>query len=432
MDFIANIIPGAKGASGSGPKAGKTGADDNTPFAALVSTGDPEELAAASKTNDELQEGLIPAASALPSLIMGETGFASKGENSAATGLAKVQVEAGGLESALLVKGMSDLAGTAPGGKDSRMIIARQQAGSSLQGQGGPAPEGKEPLANKLPGFGAQFVDKAGARAAEGATSQPGEITAKAQIEAALQGGLIAAKAAMAKSPGAKTGLHLKAAPDMMNPAGQALAAFAKMSRGVAAKAAPELAAAKIDGADAAKPAESRASSLSFESPLNISADRSQISQTLLQSHPVNAKSGALPVNAVAIEIARKFSSGSNRFQIRLDPPELGRIDVRMDVSKEGHVKAHLIVEKPETLAALNRDAAALERALNASGLETRENGLNFSLSGGNHSFDGDEKTGRSAAGDDADIVGGHENETFSVDRTMRGYISASGVDIHV
>ena len=42
-------------------------------------------------------------------------------------------------------------------------------------------------------------------------------------------------------------------------------------------------------------------------------------------------QSGIVPIAGLAIEIAGKALAGKNRFEIRLDPPELGRIDVRLD-----------------------------------------------------------------------------------------------------
>ena len=55
-------------------------------------------------------------------------------------------------------------------------------------------------------------------------------------------------------------------------------------------------------------------------------------------------------LNGLALEIATSVKSGKSRFEIRLDPADLGRIDVRIDVDRNGKVTSHLTVEKPETL----------------------------------------------------------------------------------
>jgi flagellar hook-length control protein FliK len=88
----------------------------------------------------------------------------------------------------------------------------------------------------------------------------------------------------------------------------------------------------------------------------------------------------AVPVNGVAVEIAAQMKDGARRFEIRLDPPELGRIDVRLEVDKNGQVTSHLRVDRVETLDMLRRDSANLERALQDAGLKTSDNALNFSL----------------------------------------------------
>lgn len=87
----------------------------------------------------------------------------------------------------------------------------------------------------------------------------------------------------------------------------------------------------------------------------------------------------AIPVAGLAVEIVSRAMDGHRRFDIRLDPPELGRIDVRLDVDHGGKVTSRLMVERVETLDLLRRDAPQLERALQHAGLNT-EGGLEFSL----------------------------------------------------
>jgi flagellar hook-length control protein FliK len=87
-----------------------------------------------------------------------------------------------------------------------------------------------------------------------------------------------------------------------------------------------------------------------------------------------------VPVAGLAVEIAARAQAGRNRFEIRLDPPELGRIDVRLDVDSSGNVTSRLVVERAETLEVLRRDAPELQRALQDAGLKTSDNGLQFTL----------------------------------------------------
>jgi hypothetical protein len=87
-----------------------------------------------------------------------------------------------------------------------------------------------------------------------------------------------------------------------------------------------------------------------------------------------------VPISDLGVEIVARANEGSNRFDIRLDPPELGRIHVQLDVDRDGNVASRLIVDRSETLDLLRRDSPALERALQSAGLKTGDGGLSFTL----------------------------------------------------
>nr|WP_246473105.1 flagellar hook-length control protein FliK [Pelagibacterium limicola] len=93
----------------------------------------------------------------------------------------------------------------------------------------------------------------------------------------------------------------------------------------------------------------------------------------------------------IAVEIARSIQNGISRFEIRLNPPELGRVDVRLEMDKSGNVIARLAVERSETLDLLQRDQRALERALADAGLDGNKTELEFSL---RQDSDGNEQPG--------------------------------------
>ena len=80
---------------------------------------------------------------------------------------------------------------------------------------------------------------------------------------------------------------------------------------------------------------------------------------------------------ALAVRIASRSEDGASQFTIRLDPPTLGRIDVRLHVDAQGAAQAQLSADRPQTLQLLQRDAPALERALKDAGLDLGS-GLSF------------------------------------------------------
>ena len=88
----------------------------------------------------------------------------------------------------------------------------------------------------------------------------------------------------------------------------------------------------------------------------------------------------AVPIAGLAVAIAARAQAGSNQFEIRLDPPELGRIDVHLDVDRDGQVTSHVTADRADTLALLQSQQPQLERALEQAGLKTADNGLQFTL----------------------------------------------------
>ena len=87
-------------------------------------------------------------------------------------------------------------------------------------------------------------------------------------------------------------------------------------------------------------------------------------------------------LNALAVSIAARSLSGAKQFEIRLDPPELGRVDVRLSIDANGKTQAHMTADQPQTLNLLQKDAPTLTQALRDAGLDVSQSGLNFSLRG--------------------------------------------------
>ena len=85
-------------------------------------------------------------------------------------------------------------------------------------------------------------------------------------------------------------------------------------------------------------------------------------------------------IDTLGLTIAAKSVDGIRHFDIRLDPPELGQVQVQLSLDDAGKAQATLVVDKPQTLELLQRDAPNLNRALTDAGLNLSNNGLNFSL----------------------------------------------------
>ncbi|MBS8260586.1 flagellar hook-length control protein FliK [Roseibium polysiphoniae] len=142
------------------------------------------------------------------------------------------------------------------------------------------------------------------------------------------------------------------------------------------------------------------------------------------------------PVAAqVAGAIARNLQDGHTRFQMRFDPPELGRVDVNMKMAADGSVQAHLIVERPETLDMFMRDQRSLERALEAAGLNTDSESLQFSLKQegeqGFASSQGDEGGFPEGRGDNEEAASAEDAATEQVTQIYLAN-NTSGLDIRI
>jgi flagellar hook-length control protein FliK len=93
-----------------------------------------------------------------------------------------------------------------------------------------------------------------------------------------------------------------------------------------------------------------------------------------------SAARAAPAAHQVGREIVRKFDGGNTRFELRLDPPELGRVEVRMEVSRDHRVTAVIAADSPQALTELARHARDLEQMLQGAGLELSDSGLSFDL----------------------------------------------------
>lgn len=96
------------------------------------------------------------------------------------------------------------------------------------------------------------------------------------------------------------------------------------------------------------------------------------------QARPANLPPHTIPMLAAAM--MRRIHNGMKEFTLRLDPPELGRVDVRLTVSEDKKVRAVVTTDRPEALVDLALSARELTRALQDAGLELEDNGLTFSM----------------------------------------------------
>ena len=82
----------------------------------------------------------------------------------------------------------------------------------------------------------------------------------------------------------------------------------------------------------------------------------------------------------VSLQIGKASEEGLNRMTIRLDPAELGKVEVKLDISKDGVTQVMMQVESKETLDLLQRDSRELQRSLQQLGLNMDGSSMSFNL----------------------------------------------------
>ena len=140
-------------------------------------------------------------------------------------------------------------------------------------------------------------------------------------------------------------------------------------------------------------------------------------SLTQLTTQAPHASAPHPATQMVAMSMQKMGLRGENtQFSIQLDPPDLGRIEVELNFSKNKTVKAALMIEKPETYLMMQRDAQLLERTLQDMGLDA-DGGISFELA--EQGFDFDDHNQRGGGHDKGGTGAGDEEELDIIETTM-------------
>jgi flagellar hook-length control protein FliK len=161
--------------------------------------------------------------------------------------------------------------------------------------------------------------------------------------------------------------------------------------------------------------------------PFNATSQAAHIATSATQAgqtHPAT--------QMVAAHIAKSAQSGESKsITLQLDPPDLGRVEVRLEFGHEKSVKAHLVIEKPETYLMLQRDAAALERALQNAGLETGSDSLNYEMASQDYNFNGDREGQSSGGGTGSSGTDAEESDIEIIETTMTWDVDPETGHVH-
>lgn len=132
----------------------------------------------------------------------------------------------------------------------------------------------------------------------------------------------------------------------------------------------------------------------------------------------------------VKVGIKQAIRAGVDRVSITLEPEELGRVEVKIDIHKNGSNHIVFTADNRFALEAIQRDAKQLEQALHNSGLGTESNTMEFNLNQRRESNDGQPE--RPAYGRVDGVGDGAPSETTIPMTAYYNVTVSEGLDIKV
>lgn len=91
---------------------------------------------------------------------------------------------------------------------------------------------------------------------------------------------------------------------------------------------------------------------------------------------------GAPLEEQVSVHIRQAMDEGADQITIKLNPPELGKLHIKMEIGVDGRAQVLVTADNKDTFEMLQRDARNLQQALSDAGVKTDSGSLQFDLRG--------------------------------------------------
>ena len=85
-------------------------------------------------------------------------------------------------------------------------------------------------------------------------------------------------------------------------------------------------------------------------------------------------------VEQIKVNITKSAVRGVDTIDIQLKPEDLGKVQVKMHIAKDGKIQAEIITSRAETAELLQKDASLLSKAFNDAGYNTDDKSFTFSF----------------------------------------------------
>lgn len=142
-----------------------------------------------------------------------------------------------------------------------------------------------------------------------------------------------------------------------------------------------EAKAARPDAAIKAVATDLKAAPAAFAANILLNVAPAGVGELAVQPNAqVAATQHPATLAALPVAIGSRALNGGREFTVHLYPAELGKVEVKLEISDKGDIKAKLTVDRVETLQLLQRDARSLHQALEQAGFKPSEDGVQFSL----------------------------------------------------
>lgn len=132
----------------------------------------------------------------------------------------------------------------------------------------------------------------------------------------------------------------------------------------------------------------------------------------------------------VTVQIAKAISDGMDKISIQLKPAHLGRVDVELNIHKDGHVTAVVSADNKGTLDLLKQDSRELERALREAGLNLGSSDLSFNLRGQDGQGGNGKDVAQGQSGPAEPLLEPTLEELLETQSSRRDIISETRIDV--
>ena len=129
-------------------------------------------------------------------------------------------------------------------------------------------------------------------------------------------------------------------------------------------------------------------------------------------------------VEQIKVNITQSAIKGVDKIEIQLKPADLGQIEIKLHIGRDGKLQAHVVASNIETLEILQKDMNTLKEAFNNAGYQAEDGSFSFSYRGEGQNDNEREQLRQ--------FIGEVITHDVKEEAAANDYISADGVNIRV